>query len=115
MALVSKMLEASLLQLFKSQKGLSARDSAHKMAKAYTNYAQMGMADGIIPPLLTGAEALMLETTLYAVLSAPKTATAPTMALAWATGVLTFWNAPPVFFGPGNVVTAALAVPIILP
>ena len=114
MALVSKILEVSLLQMFKAQKGLSARDAAHKWANAYANYAQMGMADGI-PPLLTGGEAFMLENTLYSVLSSPKSATAATMALAWATGVVSFWNAPPVFFGPGTVITASLAMPVIIP
>lgn len=114
MALVSKILEVSLLQMFYSQRGLSARDAAHKWARAYADYAQMGQADGI-PPLLTGAEAFMLENTLYSVLSSPKTATPATMALAWATGVVSFWNAPPVFFGPGTVATAALAMPVIIP
>lgn len=114
MALVAKTLEISLLQMFKSQKGLSARDAAHKWARAYADYAQMAQADGI-PPLLTGAEAVMLENSLYSVLSGPKVATPATMAAAWASGVVSFWNAPPVFFGPGNVITASLAMPIILP
>jgi hypothetical protein len=114
MALVSKLLEVSILQMFNTQKGLSARDAAQKWARAYADYAQMGQADGI-PPLLTGGEALMLENSLYSVLSSPKTATPATMAAAWAAGVVSFWNAPPVFFGPGNVITASLAMPIILP
>jgi hypothetical protein len=114
MALVSKLLELSILQMFKQQKGLSAKDAANKWARAYADYAQMAQADGI-PPLLTGAEAFMLENTLYAVLSSPKTATPATMAAAWAAGIVSFWNAPPVFFGPGTVVTASLAMPVILP
>lgn len=114
MPLVSKILEAGLLKVFKAQDGLSASDSAQKMAKAYGDYAQMAMAGGI-PPILTGLETMALQKTLYAVMSAPKAATAATMAAAWATGVVSFWSAPPVSFGPGKVIVAALALPIITP
>ena len=112
MPLVSKILEAGLLKVFKAQKGLSAADAAKKWAKAYADYAQMGMAGGV-PAVLTGAEAQGLESKLAAVLSSPKTATAASIALAWATGVVSFWSAPPVSFGPGKVILAALALPII--
>lgn len=114
MPLVSKILESGLLAVFKAQKGLSASDAAQKWAKAYADYAQMGMAGGI-PAVLTGAEAKGLESKLYSVLSAPKSATAGSIALAWATGVVSFWSAPPVSFGPGKVIVAALALPIITP
>lgn len=114
MPLVSKILEAGLLQVFKAQKGLSASDSAQKQAKAYADYAQMGMAGGV-PPVLTGAEAKGLESKLSQVLSAPKSATAGSIALAWATGVVSFWSSPPVSFGAGKVLLAALALPIITP
>ena len=114
MPLVSKLLEAGLLKVFKAQSGLSAQDAAQQWAQAYATYAQMGMAGGI-PPVLTGGEAKGLESKLYGVLSAPKSATAATIALAWATGVVAFWSAPPVSFGPGKVIMAALALPIITP
>lgn len=114
MPLVSSILESGLLNVFKAQDGLSASDAAQKWAKAYADYAQMAMAGGI-PAVLTGAEAKGLESKLYSVLSAPKSATASSIALAWATGVVSFWSAPPVSFGPGKVVLAALALPIISP
>ena len=114
MPLVSKILESGLLSVFKAQDGLSASDAAQKWAKAYADYAQMAMAGGI-PGVLTGAEAKGLESKLYGVLSSPKSATAGTIALAWATGVVSFWSAPPVSFGPGKVIVAALALPIITP
>lgn len=114
MPLVSKILEAGLLKVFKAQKGLSASDAAKGWADAYDSYAKMATAGGI-PAVLTGAEALGLEKKLFAVLSAPKTAVPGKIALAWATGVVSFWSAPPVSFGPGKVAVAAAALSIITP
>jgi len=117
MPLIAAGLQANLVQIFKSQKSMTPRLAAQKMAKAYDSYARMAMAAGSTP-ILTGSEAQKLEQVLYSAISNPKIGMPPILAIAWATGVMSYWMVPPVpFVGAlnGMVLQAATAVPIITP
>jgi uncharacterized protein (DUF486 family) len=115
MPLISAGLQASLFQIFTSQRQMTPRLAAQKMAKAYDNYARTAMA-AASTPVITGLEAQKLEQTLYTAISNPRVGMAPIIAAAWGAGVMAYWMAPPVpFVGPqtGMVLQAATVVPII--
>lgn len=104
-------LQVELLKVFKA-KGSNVSDVAQGLARAYSNYALRATAAGV-PVVLTGFETNGLARTLYSAMSNPKSATVASIAQAWATGVRDFWSAPPISFGAGKVMDAALVLPII--
>ena len=116
MPLIPSTLQQALSAAFKSHPD-SPRVAAQKFAKAYADYAQTAMALSS-RPLFTGLEAKLLEVTLYSAIANPKVGTPATLAAAWATGVASFWMAPPVVFTGGQVgavLQAATVIPIITP
>lgn len=117
MPLVPTILQNEFLRVFKSTKNNTADSVARDLAGAYESYAQWASAGGIAFPAFTGLERLKLEKTLLAVMSFPKTSTSVATATALANGVMAFWQAPPVIFGPatpGVVTMAAGVAPAIL-
>lgn len=106
MPLLAATLEQGLMDM-QSRPPRSAMDTAERLATAYFQYAQAGMANGI-PPVLTGAERARMTKALLPALMVPQSGSLPALAGALATSLLAFWTG--VVFGVG--VFTLLSTPV---
>jgi len=100
-------LASELEAIFKDQLS-SPAIVAQKMATAYDNYCQKGLAGGA-KPILVGKKAL--EGTLAAAIASPATGAPPTLAGAWSAGIQAYWLAPPVVFATPPISGLATTMP----
>lgn len=101
MPLSQPQLASALADLFNSTPA-TAVEAANGMAQAYLDYSMAGRF-GSGAPTLTAAHQAALAGVLLGVIGDPVTASAATLASAWAAGVAAFWLAVPVAGSPSGV------------
>jgi hypothetical protein len=119
MALFPGSMVEGFTQLFTSGLPQTSQDSAQKMASIYHQYAQTATA-GPALPLFTGLETDALQALLTAALAVPQVGAPSVIAAAWGSGLVSYWNTPPVLFAgvsvAGSVTVAAgclSAIPVL--
>jgi hypothetical protein len=77
-------------------------ETAQKIAQAYTDYAQTGMA-GPVSPILTPGNTAVMWAPIFQALISPSSGTASMFCNAVAQGVMSFWLSPPALFAGGGI------------